>query len=141
MPQSFRRGLDRDILPVAATALGAGIIEKHLEISKDDTGPDVSFSLDAEEFGAMVAAVRAAEEAVGTGQWELAASDATTRQFRRSLFAVRDIRAGEEFTTENVRSIRPAAGLHTRHYETLLGAKAARDIAFGTPLSLELIQS
>ena len=128
-------------IPVAATALGASIVEKHLKLSKGDTGPDVSFSLDADEFAAMVAAVRAAEQALGTGEWKLAESDATTRQFRRSLFAAHDIRAGEAFTAENVRSIRPAAGLHTRHYETLLSAKAACDIARGTPLTLELIQS
>jgi len=128
-------------IPVAAVALGGCIIEKHLKLSQDDTGPDVSFSLDADEFREMVGAVRAAEQALGTGAWELVASDASSRQFRKSLFACRDIRAGEAFTAENVRAVRPSGGLHTRHYDAVLGAVAVCDIPFGTPLSWELVRS
>jgi len=126
--------------PVAAVALGASIIEKHIKLARDDTGPDVSFSLDAEEFGAMVKAVRSAEEALGGGEWNLVESDATSRQFRRSLFVSREMVKGEKFTGENVRSIRPGAGLHTRYYSEVLTASAATDIERGTPLSWDLIE-
>jgi pseudaminic acid synthase len=127
-------------VPVAAVALGASIIEKHLKLSADDTGPDVSFSLDAIEFAEMVASVRAAEAALGLGEWSLVESDATSRQFRRSLFAVRDIGVGERFTPDNVRSIRPGAGLHTRHYDAVMGATAACAITRGTPLDMDMIR-
>ena len=127
-------------VPVAAVALGASIIEKHLKLSKDDTGPDVSFSLDAGEFRDMVSAVRAAEAAMGNGEWRLVDSDATSRQFRRSLFVARDIAKGEPITAENVRSVRPGNGLHPRHYEAILGRVAAVDLVAGTPLEEKHIE-
>lgn len=126
-------------VPVAAVALGASLIEKHFTLSRSLPGPDSAFSLEPEEFRAMVEAIRTAERALGRVNYTLSPQESKSRQFRRSLFVVADLRAGEVFTPENVRSIRPAHGLHPRHYEEILGRRAARDIPRGTPLSWELI--
>lgn len=126
--------------PVAAVALGACIIEKHFTLSRGDEGPDSSFSLEPQEFRQMVDAIRMAEAALGTVQYTLTAKEVASKAFRRSLFVVRDIRQGEPFTGENVRSIRPGMGLHTRHLGEVLGRAASRDIAAGTPLEWQLIR-
>jgi pseudaminic acid synthase len=126
-------------VPVAAVALGACIIEKHFTLARADGGPDSAFSLEPQEFAEMVAAVRVAEKALGKVHYGITAKDAESRAFRRSLFVVRDVSAGEVFTSENVRSIRPAHGLHTRYLDDVLGQHAARDIQRGTPLAWELI--
>jgi N-acetylneuraminate synthase len=125
--------------PVAAVALGACIVEKHLTLSRSQPGPDAAFSLEPAEFRAMVEAVRATEQVLGSVGYRVSAEEAKSRQFRRSLFVVRDLKAGERFTAENVRSIRPAGGLHPRHYAEVVGRTAAMDIARGTPLGWELI--
>lgn len=126
--------------PVAAVALGACIIEKHFILSRSLPGPDSAFSLEPAEFRAMVNAIRETERALGAVNYSVSPQESKSRQFRRSLFVVADMRAGEVFTPQNVRSIRPAAGLHPRHYEAILGCRAACDIARGTPLRWELIQ-
>lgn len=128
-------------VPVAAVALGACIIEKHITLSRSDPGPDSAFSLEPNEFKAMVDAVRVAEKSLGKVHFGCSPKEANSRIFRRSLFAVQDIRAGELFTTENVRSIRPAHGLHTRYFPEVLGKAAAVDIERGTPLNWDLIAS
>jgi pseudaminic acid synthase len=127
-------------VPVAAVALGACVIEKHLTLSRAEPGPDSAFSLEPAEFKAMVAAVRTAERAAGSVSYEGSAGEAASRVFRRSLFVVQDMKAGDRFSPESVRSIRPAAGLHTRHLDEVLGRRAGRDIRKGTPLSWDLIQ-
>jgi pseudaminic acid synthase len=121
-------------VPVAALALGACIIEKHLCLRRADGGPDAAFSLEPEEFKAMVEAVRTAEKALGTVQFTSGPREANSRKFRRSLFVVEDIKKGELFTKQNVRSIRPADGLHPRHFNEILGKHAACDVERGTPL-------
>ena len=126
-------------VPVAAVALGACIIEKHLCLSRADGGPDSAFSLDPEEFKAMVDAVRTAEKALGSPQFAPGKREANSLKFRRSLFVVENVKRGDLFTEQNVRSIRPADGLHPRHLNEVLGQRAARDIARGTPLSWELV--
>jgi pseudaminic acid synthase len=126
-------------VPVAAVALGAGIIEKHLALSRSLPGPDSAFSLEPHEFKTMVDAVRAAERALGEVHYGVSGKEAAGRAFRRSLFVVRDMLKGEPFTTSNVRSIRPGHGLHTRHLPDVLGKKAARNIESGTPLSWDLV--
>jgi pseudaminic acid synthase len=126
---------------VAAVALGACIIEKHLTLSRMDRGPDSAFSLEPQEFAAMVDAVRVAEKALGQVQFGPSAKEAYGRTFRRSLFVVENVRRGELFTAENVRSIRPGQGLHTRHLTEILGRHAARDIERGTPLSWDLVNN
>ena len=126
-------------VPVAAVTLGACIVEKHMTLSRATPGPDSAFSLEPHEFKEMVGAIRTAERALGTVHYGVSGREAASRVFRRSLFAVRDIAKGEPFTAENVRSIRPAHGLHTRHLPDILGRQATRDIARGTPLAWELV--
>jgi N-acetylneuraminate synthase len=126
-------------VPVAAVALGACIIEKHLTLSRAQPGPDSSFSLEPHEFKAMVDAVRVAEKALGEVHFGCSPKEASSRVFRRSLFVVRDLKRGDLFTAENVRSIRPGHGLHTRHLPEVLGRPAACDIERGTPLNWELV--
>jgi N-acetylneuraminate synthase len=126
-------------IPVAAVALGACIIEKHLTLSRSDKGPDSAFSLEPEEFKAMVDAVRVAEKALGTVLIGPVAREEASRVFRRSLFVVEDMKKGEIFTSRNVRSIRPAHGLHTRYLPHVVGKRCARDLEPGTPLAWDLV--
>lgn len=126
-------------VPVAAVALGACIVEKHLCLGRARGGPDAAFSLEPHEFKAMVQAVRTAEQALGEVSYGPTESERENLRYRRSLFAVRDIAVGAVFTAENIRSIRPSAGLHPRHYDEIIGRRAARDIERGTPLAWELI--
>lgn len=126
-------------VPVAAVALGACIVEKHITLSRSLGGPDSTFSLEPAEFAAMVAAVRTAERAMGTVHFGVSAHERSSLVFRRSLFVVEDLKRGQAFTAGNVRSIRPAGGLHTRHLAEILGKRASRDVERGTPLSWDLI--
>ena len=126
-------------VPVAAVALGACIVEKHFTLSRDVPGPDSAFSLEPHEFKAMVEAVRVAEKALGKVSYEVTEREAASQVFRRSLFVVRNIKVNEPFTFENVRSIRPGHGLHTRYSDEIMGRRAARSIEVGTPLSWELV--
>jgi pseudaminic acid synthase len=126
-------------VPVTAVALGASIIEKHLTLSRSQPGPDSAFSLEPQEFKAMVGAVRTAEKALGTVHFGADGNEAGSRVFRRSLFVVKDVERGEAFTAQNVRSIRPGHGLHTRHLPEVLGRHAVHDIERGTPLSWDLV--
>jgi N-acetylneuraminate synthase len=128
-------------VPVAAVALGACIVEKHLTLSRAMPGPDSAFSLEPDEFKAMVDAVRTAERALGKVHFGLSPKEEASRAHRRSLFVVQDVKAGEAFTAANVRSIRPGNGLHTRNLEAVLGRRATRNIERGTPLSWELVAS
>jgi len=125
--------------PVTAVALGACIIEKHLTLSRATPGPDSGFSLEPHEFKAMVESVRTAEKALGEVHFGVSEKEQASRVFRRSLFVVQDVKRGEAFTAVNVRSIRPAHGLHTRHLDEVLGKRAVRDIERGTPLSWDLV--
>jgi N-acetylneuraminate synthase len=125
--------------PVAAVALGACIIEKHLTLSRATPGPDSAFSLEPQEFKAMVDAVKTAEKALGKVHFGLSVKEEASRVFRRSLFVVEDVKQGEAFTVANVRSIRPGHGLHPRHLTEVLGKSASREIKRGTPLSWEFI--
>jgi pseudaminic acid synthase len=126
-------------VPVAAVALGACIIEKHLTLSRSTPGPDCKFSLEPQEFKAMVDAVRTAEKALGTVNFGVSGKEEASRAFRRSLFVVADVKRGGVFTAENVRSIRPGNGLHPRHLAEVLGKHAAREIKRGTPMSWEFV--
>jgi len=128
-------------VPVAAVALGACIIEKHLTLSRADSGPDSAFSLEPQEFKQMVEAVRIAKKALGEIHFGVSEGEAGSREFRRSLYVVQDMKRGELFTAKNVRSIRPGHGLHTRHLAEVLGSEAACDIKRGTPLSWDVIRA
>ena len=126
-------------VPVAAVALGACIVEKHFTLSRDIPGPDSAFSLEPQEFKAMVDAIRIAEKAVGSICYEINENETASRIFRRSLFVVKDIKVGEVLTEKNVRSIRPGYGLHTRFLNRVIGRKAKIGIKCGTPLDLEML--
>lgn len=126
-------------VPVAAVAVGACIIEKHLTLRRGGGGPDAAFSLEPAEFCAMVDAVRVAERALGKVRYEMSENEQASRVFRRSLFVVKDTNAGEEFTRKNVRSIRPGHGLLPKFIDEVLGNAATIDIAKGTPLKMEHI--
>ncbi len=126
-------------VPVAAIALGACIVEKHFTLSRNIPGPDSAFSLEPHEFETMVDAVRVAEKALGMVQYGVSDKEGASRVFRRSLFVVQDVKAGEMFTSENVRSIRPGYGLHTRYLGEIIGRRAAQDIERGTPLEWALV--
>lgn len=126
-------------VPAAAVALGARLIEKHLTLSREDLGPDSSFSLEPDEFRQMVEAVRTVEQALGRAEFCVGERERPSRAFRRSLFVVQDMDAGDTFTEESVRSIRPGNGLAPKHLPAVLGRRAARQISRGTPLSWELV--
>ena len=125
--------------PIVSVALGAKVIEKHFILDKSIGGPDASFSLAPHEFKAMVDAVREAEQALGRVDYQLNEKKVKNREFARSLFVVKDIQAGEVFTTEHVRSIRPGHGLAPKHIDSILGKVARKDIERGTPMSWDLI--
>ncbi len=124
-------------VPVAAVALGACIVEKHFTLSRATPGPDSPFSLEPGEFRQTAEAVRAAHQALGAVRYGPGDHEVPARRFRRSLFAVEDVKAGELFTEQNVRSIRPADGLHPRWLDQILGRRARRDVPRGTPLRWE----
>ena len=127
-------------VPVAAVALGACIVEKHFTLSRNIPGPDSAFSLEPHEFNAMVDAVRTAEKALGRVEYGVTEPEAVSHVFRRSLYAVRDIEAGEPLTAENVRSIRPGHGLPPKYLDRVLGRRARRDLPRGTPLTWDDIE-
>lgn len=124
---------------VAAVVLGAGVIEKHVTLRRADGGPDASFSLEPPELVDLVASCRAARAALGRVSYEREASEKGNLVFRRSLYAVADIQAGERLTPANVRSIRPGYGLAPKHTDAVLGRTAKATIRRGTPLSWDLL--
>lgn len=120
---------------IAAVALGATVIEKHITLNRNDGGPDSSFSLEPHEFADMVGAVRVVEAAMGQVHFGPTQHDAANLAFRRSLFAIADIKPGEAFSQQNVRSIRPGQGLAPKHLPDLIDRRAANEIPRGTPIS------
>lgn len=127
-------------VPIAAIALGACCIEKHLILDRSLGGPDAAFSLEPLEFKDMVEAIREVEEALGKVDYSLSERAKKSREHARSLFATKSIKKGESFTTENIRSIRPGHGLPPKHLPEILGKKAKTDIERGTPLKWDLIE-
>ncbi len=126
-------------VPVAAVALGANLVEKHLTLDRSTAGLDSAFSLEPDEFRMMVDSIRIAEAAIGSVHYRRTPREETSLVFRRSLFAVADIRAGERFSPDNVRSIRPGYGLPPKHLDLVLTGRARRDIRFGSPLEWAVI--
>ena len=124
---------------IAAVSLGAKVIEKHLTLSRTDGGADSGFSMEPEEFKQLVNDIRVAEKALGDVCYELTENQKQNVLGRRSLFVVTNMKKGEKFTSDNVRSIRPAHGLHPRYLETVLGRRASKDIEMGTPVSWDIL--
>ena len=126
--------------PVVATCFGARIIEKHFILDRSVGGPDASFSMNEEEFKDMVNAVREAEKAIGSVDYNLTEKQKKGRDFCRSVYVTEDIKEGELFTEKNVRCIRPGYGMHPKHYKEILGKKAIKNLEKGDPMSLNLIE-
>ena len=124
---------------VAAVALGACAVEKHFTLARADGGPDSAFSMEPHEFKQMVQDIRITEKALGRVSYDLTEKEKGSVCFRRSLFVVKNMKVGEVFTHDNVRSIRPGYGLHTRYLDIVLGGKAKCDLPKGTPLSWQHI--
>ena len=125
---------------VAAVVLGACVIEKHFCLSRSIANPDAAFSMEPAEFRQMRDDIRAVERAMGKVQYGVSAAEEGSAVFRRSLFIVQDMQAGETFTAENLRSIRPGYGLAPRHYDEVIGRRAAEDLCRGTPLAWNLVR-
>jgi pseudaminic acid synthase len=126
---------------VASVALGAKIIEKHFCLDRTKGGVDSGFSLEPSEFKELVRQVKNVSKAVGKPGYKVGKREKENLIFRRSLFVVKDIKAGEEFTRENIRCIRPGYGLSPKHLQEILGKKAKQDIKRGTPISWGVIEN
>ena len=130
------------IVSASSIALGVKVVEKHITLRRSDGGPDGAFSMEPEEFAHLVKDIRIMEKALGSSEYYLTDTQKLEHGGSRSLFAVKDIAAGEVLTAENVRSIRPGNGLnglHTMYYEEILGKAAKTFLKKGTPLSWDLI--
>lgn len=137
----FKVGLSDHTLGVgasiAAVALGATAIEKHLTLNRSDGGPDGAFSMEPEEFACLVREGNSAHQAIGNPEWTMQPSEKESRRLRRSLYVVTDVSPGDVITPQNLRAIRPGFGLSPRYFESLLGKKFNQELKMGTPMSLE----
>lgn len=124
-------------VPLVATVFGAKIIEKHFILDRAIGGPDASFSMNEQEFTAMVTAVREAEKAIGIVDYNLTEKQQKGRDFCRSLYIAEDVKAGEVFTEKNLRSVRPGFGLHPKYWREMLGKIAVQNLKKGTPMQLD----
>ena len=125
---------------VASVALGATVIEKHFTLSRAEGGVDAAFSLEPAEMAQLVRECRTAALALGTVSYERAEQEQKSLQFRRSLYVVEDMKAGDVFTEKNLRRIRPGMGLSPKYYDIILGKKVNRDIARGTSVQWAFIE-
>lgn len=125
---------------VAAIALGATVIEKHITLRRSDGGADAAFSLEPEEFSSLVREGQSAFSALGNPEWSMQDSEKESRRLRRSLYVVADVKAGDLITAENLRAIRPGAGDPPKFYEHYLGKRFAKDVSRGTPMIQDLVQ-
>lgn len=129
-----------DEIDIAAVALGANVIEKHFTLKRSDGGVDSEFSMEIEEFANMMRRIRNVELSLGDRIYEVTEKQGQGKRFSRSLFAAEDIKEGEIFTENNMRSVRPANGLHTKYYEEILGKRATHDIEFAEPLKMSDVE-
>jgi len=123
---------------IASVALGAKIVEKHFILNRRLGGLDSAFSMEPEEFKRMVKSIREVEKALGTVTYKSTEEQEKSKMFSRSLFIARDIKKGEMFTKENVRSIRPGYGLEPKFIDLIIGKRAKKDLAKGTPVGLSI---
>lgn len=129
------------VAPVVAVSLGARVIEKHFILDKSIQSADVAFSLDAEEFSAMVEAVRDTEKLLGKVDYSMNEKKVHNRRFKRSLYASKSIKKGELLSEQNIKSVRPGYGMHPKHLSAILGKRARHDIDFASPLQFEDIDA
>ena len=127
-------------VPIAAVALGACLVEKHIILDRELGGPDAEFSLEPNEFKDMATSIREVEEALGKADYTLTEKMRRSREFARSLFIAVDVKKGEILTTENIKSVRPGFGLPPKYLNEVLGKRAKKDIDKGTPLDWDLIE-
>ncbi len=124
--------------PIVAVALGAKVIEKHFILDKSIGGADAEFSMDREEFASMINAIRDTEKLLGRVDYSMTDKKKQSRRFSRSLYVAKDIKKGEVFTEENIRSIRPGYGMHPRYLNDILGGVADKDYGFGERFEMSL---
>jgi len=125
---------------VAAIALGATVIEKHLTISRSDGGPDSAFSLEPNEYRNLVTEGKAAWDSLGTRQWQISESENESRRLRRSLYITKDVKKGEFASVENIAALRPGYGVSPKFLSEIVGRKFVKDFALGTSLQLEYVE-
>jgi N-acetylneuraminate synthase len=125
---------------IAAVSLGATVIERHITMDRSEGGPDAAFSLEPGELASLVAEAVAAAQAIGSSEWATIDSEDESRRLKRSLYVVRNCKAGEILSEEDVRSIRPAGGLEPKYLDDVLGRRLVREVSRGTPLSWGLIE-
>ncbi|MDY4479234.1 MAG: pseudaminic acid synthase [[Pasteurella] aerogenes] len=128
------------IVPVVATCFGGKIIEKHFILDRSIGGPDASFSMNEQEFTEMVKAVRDAEKAIGVVDYQLTEKQQKGKDFSRSLYVVKDVKAGDVITEENVRSIRPGYGLHPKYLKDILGKTFSQNMEKGERIQLSYVR-
>lgn len=124
---------------ISSVALGASIIEKHFTLDRNGGGPDDSFSLEPNDLLALCQGAKTAWEALGQVDYGRKSSELANVKFRRSLYFVRDLKAGEKITADAIRSVRPGYGLAPKHFDALIGKRVVKDVSFGTPLQWDLL--
>lgn len=127
-------------IAIAAVTLGARVIEKHFILNRADDGVDSAFSMDKKEFASMVRQIRNVEDALGKVTYELNDKQKASKNDSRSLYVVCDIKKGELITENNVKSIRPGYGMHTKYWKEIIGKRAKKDLDKGTPMSWDVIE-
>lgn len=128
------------VASVAAVALGASVIEKHFTLDRQDKGPDSEFSIQPEELAQLTRDAQAAWSALGRAGFERQKAEEPNRNFRRSVYFVEDMAAGDTISMQHIRRIRPGFGLPPKHYDTLLGKKVRRSVQRGTPVTWDVVE-
>jgi sialic acid synthase SpsE len=126
---------------IAAIALGATAIEKHITLQREDGGADGAFSMEPEEFAMLVKEGKSAFMALGNPNWIVQESEKESRRLRRSLYIVKDVKAGDIVTHDNVRAIRPGGGCQPKLLFEMLGKRFRLNYKLGTPMSIEFVLS
>ncbi|MAS50313.1 MAG: pseudaminic acid synthase [Chloroflexi bacterium] len=129
-----------NVTAIASIALGSSIVEKHFTLDRELGGPDSDFSLEPRELKILADSLNNAWEAIGNINYDLKSSEESNVKFRRSIYFVKDLKAGEVITEECLRSVRPGYGLPTKYFDSLIGKKIKKDVVYGTPTSFELIE-
>tara|TARA_Y100000748_G_scaffold124505_1_gene104512 strand:- start:48 stop:1106 length:1059 start_codon:yes stop_codon:yes gene_type:complete len=129
-----------NVTAIASIALGSSIVEKHFTLDRELGGPDSDFSLEPRELKILADSLNNAWEAIGNINYDLKSSEESNVKFRRSIYFVKDLKAGEVISEECLRSVRPGYGLPTKYFDSLIGKKIKKDVVYGTPTSFELIE-